>query len=308
MGKLRQTTAQIQELLDKVEKGEAGGGGLKYAVERTAYITKISDNFGQQEEVTEYEITEEQRAYNIETLEMAARGDNVFLICEGVAFNYTGGIKQGGVTTNAYFEYSTIFGEIVGIIELGVTIDGNAEITMSISSIGLKYSTERTLYGFDEEEMTDEQKAYNRVTYAKLKAGEHVTINVEGVLFPMMYTGGETYEGSISLRMGVFTISVMVILHEDGSVTIPEAILDPLIIDPAEPASMLAFFQLSDSFYLLKPTIVILGGVAHVNSIYFDTYNGKTSVVLCVTGPMQNITYIVDYETGVLLEEKFYPF
>lgn len=308
MGKLRQTTAKIQELLDKVENGEAGGGGLKYAVERTAYITKGAISIDGKIEEEEYEITDEQRAYNIETLEMVARGDSVIVITDGAIFYCYGTVVQGGVPTNAYFASSVLFDGGFFTLELGLDIDGNAKGTITDGKLGLQYSTERTLYGFEEEEMTDEQKAYNRMTYAMLKAGEKVTINVEGMLFPMLDAGDGTYEWQISQMLGGIKFTGRVLLHEDGSVTIPELISDPLIIDVSDPASMLAFFQISDAFCLLKPAIMISAGAVHVNCIYFTTYNGKTSVVLCATAPLQNVEFIVDYDTGVLLDEKYYPF
>lgn len=308
MGKLRQTTAKIQELLDKVENGEAGGGGLKYAVERTAYVTKGSFNIGGKIEEEDYEITDEQRAYNIETLEMVARGDNVIMVCDGSIFNIIGTGVQGGVTTNVYFAYALPYAGGFFTIELGLDIDGNAEGTITEGYIGLQYSTERTLYGLEEEEMTDVQKAYNMMTYAMLKAGKKVTINVEGMLFPMLDAGDGTYEWQISQMMGGIKFTGRVLLHEDGSVTLPEMISDPLLIDPGDPASMLAFFQSSEIFYLLKPAFMMSTGVVHVNCIYFTTYNGKTVVVLCATAPLQNVELIVDYDTGVLLDEKYYPF
>lgn len=307
MGKLRQTTAKIQELLDKVENGEAGGGGLKYAVERTAYVTKGSINIGGKIEEEDYEITDEQRAYNIETLEIAARG-NVIIIIDGIILTLSGLAGQGGVTTNVYFAGS--LPHVGGFItfELGLDIDGNAEGTVSEDKLGLQYSTERTLYGIEEEEMTEEQKAYNRLTYAMLKAGEHVTINAEGMLFPMLDAGDGTYEGQVSQTLGGVKLTARIILNQDGSVTLPEFISDPLIIDVSDPAVMLAFFNMSSAFYLLKPAMMISTGIAHVNCIYFTTYNGKTVVVLCVTAPLQIAEFVVDYETGVLLDEKYYPF
>lgn len=308
MGKLRQTTAKIQELLDKVENGEAGGGGLKYAVERTAYMTKVySDLYGTIID-EDFEITEEQRAYNIETLEMVARGDSVIVICEGIIFNLFGFAVQGGVTTNAYFIHSDPGDDGIFIFDLGLTIDGNAEATITEEKLGLQYSTERTLYGIEEEEMTEEQKAYNIMTYAMLKAGEHVTINAEGMLFPMLDVGDGTYEGLVSQTLGGLKLSARIILNEDGSVTLPEVISDPLIIDVSDPASMLAFFQISDAFFLLKPAILVGTGVAHVNCIQVSSYNGNPVVLLSVTGPISNHAFVVNYQTGVLLEEMDYPF
>lgn len=101
MGKLRQTTAKIQELLDKVENGEAGGGGLKYSVERKVYT----------EELDGIELTEEQRAYNIETFNIAYNGEFVTINMEGMLFAVWDRYKDN---RGRYVEF-TIFASLSGI-------------------------------------------------------------------------------------------------------------------------------------------------------------------------------------------------
>lgn len=66
MGRLRQTTAEIQAILDKVEQG---GSGLQYSEERTVYLTEIHEDG---DDILE--ITEEERAYNIETVNKVFEG------------------------------------------------------------------------------------------------------------------------------------------------------------------------------------------------------------------------------------------
>ena len=74
MGRLRQTTAEIQAILDKVEQG---GAGLQYATERTVFPNRMI-YYG--EDVDEpIELPEEQKAYNIETADMYHNGNDVFI-------------------------------------------------------------------------------------------------------------------------------------------------------------------------------------------------------------------------------------
>lgn len=63
----------VQRFKDKDGKwvviGGGAGGGLQYIVERKVYLTKLEI----ESEVEEREISEAERAYNIETLNMALR-------------------------------------------------------------------------------------------------------------------------------------------------------------------------------------------------------------------------------------------
>lgn len=68
-----------------VIEGGNGGTGLQYSVERTVYLTR--SEFAGYEPI-DGEITEEERAYNIETYDMAwNRGEPVFVSFNGCHFN-----------------------------------------------------------------------------------------------------------------------------------------------------------------------------------------------------------------------------
>ena len=70
--------------LDAILATIDGGSGLQYTVERTVYITKMvssSDSLGVLEE--DIEITDEQRAYNLETLKKIEGGESVVLFVDG---------------------------------------------------------------------------------------------------------------------------------------------------------------------------------------------------------------------------------
>lgn len=67
--------------------GTSVGSGLQYSVERTVYLTRLEfEGY----EPTNVEITEEERAYNIETYDMAwNRMEPVFVSSDGAHFNMT---------------------------------------------------------------------------------------------------------------------------------------------------------------------------------------------------------------------------
>lgn len=117
MGKLRQTTAKIQELLDKVENGETGG--LKYSVERKVYTGELYDGI---------ELTEEQRAYNIETFNIAYGGAFVTLNMEGMLFAVLDKYQNDRGRYVEFAIYAAITGISVDAI-LRIYEDGSVEET-----------------------------------------------------------------------------------------------------------------------------------------------------------------------------------
>ena len=155
MGKLRQTTAEIQALLDKVEQVDlgnyytkketddliadievsVGGEGLKYSVERTAYPTKYiieghEDNF---------EISEEERQYNIETFNKSWNDSNVILSFAGGFVNHTLA-SQDATTGEGYVVFNVVqdFGDVdfpTGLISQTATIYSNGDATIEIKQI-----------------------------------------------------------------------------------------------------------------------------------------------------------------------------
>ena len=117
-------TINGQSLLGKgnivIKGGEGGGAGLQYAVERTVHVNKEILEEG---DIAEIEITDEQRAYNLDTYNMCVNGEPVILSAQRSLMEMWYGSKSGG-----YFTFGTLglFEDI--LIELTITVDnyGNA--------------------------------------------------------------------------------------------------------------------------------------------------------------------------------------
>ena len=130
MGKLRQSTAKIQELLDKIEQGGGSGTGLQYSVERTVYPNKlVFDGY-----VEEGEITEEERAYNAETYTKTWNDSNVVISFVGGFLTYTTGTNtpstgEGNVSFNVVVEIKDV------LVSYTVTIYSNGDATVEIKEV-----------------------------------------------------------------------------------------------------------------------------------------------------------------------------
>ena len=125
MGRLRQSTAEIQALLDKIEEG---GTGLKYSEERTVYLTEI-DILG---EAGVVQISEEERAYNIETFNKAWDNNNVFISWFGVYFNLIemyNGETYGSATFNSLAEYNDT------LVSYIIKVDTNGDAIATLKEI-----------------------------------------------------------------------------------------------------------------------------------------------------------------------------
>lgn len=126
MGRLRQSTAKIQELLDKIEQD--GGAGLKYSTERTVYPTKLVHPGG----VQDYEITEEQRAYNKETIESV---DYPIISLYGIFLSTSSGGYSDGISWITFNCVQESEGELVSIL-LSIYSNGDAELTGKVFPLG----------------------------------------------------------------------------------------------------------------------------------------------------------------------------
>jgi hypothetical protein len=127
MGRLRQTTAEIQAILDKVEQG---GSGLQYSVERTVYLTKGVDAFHfNPPEIFEYEISEEERQYNKETLPL----NNAFISIEGLFFHFKENLWSGEETIRATYERISIRDD--RFLEELVTLYSNGDAVAELKEI-----------------------------------------------------------------------------------------------------------------------------------------------------------------------------
>jgi hypothetical protein len=108
---------------DKIADIEVSGGGagLKYAEERTVYLTEIHGVV-----VQPLEITEEERAYNIETVKKVCEEEEaVFISLYGVFFflwatGYSGGKRY------ARFGNIAEYGDVLSSSKVTITSEGDA--------------------------------------------------------------------------------------------------------------------------------------------------------------------------------------
>ena len=109
-----------------IEGGE-GGAGLQYSEERTVYLTKsniIADET--------FEITEEEREYNIETFNKMWDDHRVFITWSGMYFNPMQASK-GDIYGDATFQVVT---EIYGILtSCSIKVDTNGDAALELKEI-----------------------------------------------------------------------------------------------------------------------------------------------------------------------------
>ena len=110
-----------------VIEGGTSGTGLKYSEERTVYLTEIHDG-----EVAKLEITEEERAYNIETFNKMWDDHNVFVTWGGMYFNPIAASK-GDIYGDALFQ---LVGELDGsLFSCSIIVDTNGDAVFEIKEI-----------------------------------------------------------------------------------------------------------------------------------------------------------------------------
>ena len=191
--------------------------GLQYATERTVYITRVEIRVvGEKIYECEVEdVTEEQKAYNRETITL----ENEVLIVDGQ-------ICMRLASSNHYRKYSNVVAEEGVCIYNTVTIfdTGEAVGVLDLEKFGLIFSEERILYCPEEEgkELTEGEKNYNKETYEILYSGTDVTLNVRGHLFAITISVGDhfvvvTHEANST---------VFIELYSDGSIKVLHDMLD----------------------------------------------------------------------------------
>lgn len=173
---------------------------------------------------------------------------------------------------------------------------------------GLKFSEERTLYGINEEVLTDEQKAYNAETYKKISNGEAVTINMGGyILPPTVSSSTDDFIGfTMMMKSDESNIYFLVKLQNDGSVEVSYN-LDmggSKIIFYGDPESAKAVFA-DPMFFYKRIKILYLIVLIDVSAISVPvTTDGITTCALSFQhdGNETVITYNVD--TGEIISEE----
>lgn len=113
-----------------IEGGE-GDSGLQYAVERTVYPTRMESEI---REPTNVEITEEERAYNIETYNMAwNKMEPVFVSFLGGYFNLIG-MSDDMAVYNVVSHYNNVYG-YNGFYSFTITITKEGDAILSVKQI-----------------------------------------------------------------------------------------------------------------------------------------------------------------------------
>ena len=111
--------------------GSSVGSGLQYSVERTVYPTRLESEGN---EPTDVEITEEERAYNIETYDMAwNRMEPVFVSHIGIHFNVIV-MSDEMAAYNVVTHFSNAFG-YNGLYSFTITITKEGDAIFSSKQI-----------------------------------------------------------------------------------------------------------------------------------------------------------------------------
>ena len=116
--------------MDKIEEG---GTGLKYSEERTVYLTEIPYGDGDYT----LEITEEERAYNIETVEKFFAGiddegkPKIFISYYGVFYPWLSAHESGD---NKEVQFGRVVEEGGQLFSLKVTVSNNGD-AIAISEV-----------------------------------------------------------------------------------------------------------------------------------------------------------------------------
>lgn len=116
--------------LDAILATIGGGSGLQHTVERTVYITKMvssSDSLGVLEE--DIEITDEQRAYNLETLKKIKGGESVVLFVDGRSYNHVGDTYQDELMIESLYMLSLY------PFNLSITLNANGDAISVIEEV-----------------------------------------------------------------------------------------------------------------------------------------------------------------------------
>ena len=176
----------VQRFKDKDGKwvviGGGAGGGLQYIVERKVYLTKLEI----ESEVEEREISEAERAYNIETLNMALDGKAVVLVDEGLILPLFASASSDNIG-DSWVAFATDVADM--LVYVWLDGKGNAECGVEFMQLGLLNTEQRTFYptrtevnpvGVGEDfdnEITDDERAYNIETFNLAENGNVVIVD-----------------------------------------------------------------------------------------------------------------------------------
>ena len=117
------------------------GSGLQYVIERTVYPNRMT-YYG--EEVGEpIELTEEQKAYNIETVDMHVDDKEVFISLAGYFLHHAATAYDGHFGPWSWSEFTTLMpgGDVIDLLSVTITADGNATLEVKEFETGSAPST-----------------------------------------------------------------------------------------------------------------------------------------------------------------------
>lgn len=117
------------------------GSGLQYVIERTVYPNRMT-YYG--EEVGEpIELTEEQKAYNIETVDMHVDDKGVFISLAGYFLHHAATAYDGHFGPWSWSEFTTLmpWDDVIDLLSVTITADGNATLEFKEFETGSAPST-----------------------------------------------------------------------------------------------------------------------------------------------------------------------
>ena len=202
--------------------GGGSGNGGDFEV-RTVYPTKQTVF----EEET-FDITEEERAYNMETLSKTLSGKTVFCkVGEAILFPT---ISMSGAVTEATYSTVVVLVGSLASYSLTITSDGDAEVVIAdVTTGGGGSSLFRTIYLGGAEELSEEQKQYNIETRTLAIANPgYVNVMVGGLVGT---TSGDENTVEV-LIMGAFfeyLVCNLLVILEDGTTEYIEQYIYPKV-------------------------------------------------------------------------------
>lgn len=218
------------------EIGSGNGGDFEV---RTVYPTKQTVL----EEET-FDITEEERAYNIETLSKTLSGKTVFCkVGEAILFPT---ISMSGVVAEATYSTVVVLGGSLASYSLTITSNGDAEVAIAEVTTGGGgggSSLIRTIYLGGAEELSEEQKQYNIETRTLAIANPGNVNVIAGGFVGATSASDNTVEVLLSGNFFEFLVCNLLVILGDGTTEYIEQYLYPKVCSLQESYSAEAFFD-----------------------------------------------------------------
>lgn len=122
----------LEEILANLGDGNEDIGGLKYVEERTVYPSKMIVD---REEADSYELSETEKAYNIETLDKAINERSVIIVVAGYIFHF---VYSESDSTERIGKFSYVGEFDNNLLSISITInqDGDAIWEQKVLELG----------------------------------------------------------------------------------------------------------------------------------------------------------------------------